>query len=237
MIDLLEMALSAHGGLSRWQHLTDTNAVMSTTGSLWAKKRRSDDMIHLAIAAATHDQHAIIKPFPATDCHALFEPEYVSIETIGDILLDHRESPRAGIAKRGDDEKWDDLDVAYFLGYLLWTYLTLPFHYASPGFVSEELSQWSENGETWRRLKVDFPAEFAAHSRSQIAYFGNDGLIRRLDYSIDVLGGIPCVDYASDYREFNGIVLPTVHEVHSHLPNGKDGEVLFSVQIATVSYF
>jgi hypothetical protein len=237
MIDLLELALSAHGGLSHWQHLNDANAVMSTTGSLWAKNQRFDDLGRLAVAAATHDQHVIIKPFPATSCHAFFEPEYVSIETTGDIVLDHRESPRAGFAKRGNDEKWDDLDVAYFLGYLLWTYLTTPFLYASPGFLSKEISPCSENGETCRRLKVDFPADFAAHSRSQIAYFGNDGLIRRLDYSIDVLGGMPCVDYASGYREFNGVMLPTGHEVRSRLPNGTDDEVLLSVQIDAASYF
>ena len=237
MIDLLELALSAHGGLSRWQHFNDVRAVMSTTGLLWSKKQRSDDLGNLSVGAATHDQHVIIKSFPAPNCHAFFEPEYVSIETIDDHVLSYRESPRGEFAKRGRESQWDDLDVAYFLGYSLWTYLATPFLCTYQGFASEELSQWNESGEAWRRLKVNFPAEFAGHSRSQIVYFGSDGLVRRLDYAVDVVGGIPCVDYVSDYREFNGIMLPTEHTVHSYLPNGENGAVLFSVCIDAASYF
>jgi hypothetical protein len=35
--------------------------------------------------------------------------------------------------------------------------------------------------------------------------FDGAGLLRRLDYSVDILGGDPAVHYPSAYREFDGI--------------------------------
>jgi hypothetical protein len=46
-------------------------------------------------------------------------------------------------------------------------------------------------GETWRRLKVTFPDDIKSHIRQQISCFGPDGLLRRHDFTFDVLGGHP----------------------------------------------
>ena len=79
----------------------------------------------------------------------------------------------------------------------MWTYLTTPFLYTYPGFVTEEISPWEENGEIWRRLKVTFPDNIASHTREQISFFGPDGLLRRHDYTVDILGGATGVNYMS----------------------------------------
>src|SRR5437899_3272103 len=71
----------------------------------------------------------------------------------------------------------------------LWTYFTIPILYTYPGFVAEELPPWEENGETWRPLAALFPEEIASHAQKQISYFGPDGLLRRHEYTVDVLGG------------------------------------------------
>jgi hypothetical protein len=38
----------------------------------------------------------------------------------------------------------------------------------------------------------------------QTYYFDDAGLLRRLDYAVDILGGGPAVHYPSQYREFDG---------------------------------
>ena len=48
----------------------------------------------------------------------------------------------------------------------LWTYLTSPLRYIYPGFESEEIEPWHEDGEEWRRLKVTFPGHIASHTRT-----------------------------------------------------------------------
>jgi hypothetical protein len=72
-----------------------------------------------------------------------------------------RPDPKAAFHGHVLDTPWDMLHLAYFLGYALWNYLTTRFSFAQPGYLSEELEPWRENGQTWRRLKVKFPAHIA----------------------------------------------------------------------------
>jgi hypothetical protein len=104
--------------------------------------------------------------------------------------------------------------LAYFNGYALWTYLTIPFLYTYPGFVTAELPPWSENGEVWRPLKATFPSDVASHAREQVSYFGPDGLLRRHEYAVDVLGGTVGANYAADYRTVGEIVVPFTRRVY-----------------------
>jgi hypothetical protein len=108
------------------------------------------------------------------------------------------------------------LHVAYFASYALWSYLTIPFLYTYPGFVSEEIAPWEEDGEQWRALEATFPDSIAGHTRKQISYFGPDGLLRRHEYTVDVLGNATGLNYASDYRATNGIVVPHKRRVFAY---------------------
>src|SRR3546814_4504928 len=42
---------------------------------------------------------------------------------------------------------WDLLHLAYFCGYAGWNYLTTPFLFTYPGFETEEIEPWEEEGE------------------------------------------------------------------------------------------
>jgi hypothetical protein len=108
------------------------------------------------------------------------------------------------------------LHVAYFASYALWSYLTIPFLYTYPGFVCEEIAPWEEDGEQWRPLKVTFPDSIASHTRNQTSYFGPDGLLRRHEYTVDVLGNAPGINYASDCRATNGLVVPHKRRVFAY---------------------
>ena len=77
-------------------------------------------------------------------------------------------------------------------------------------------SAWREDGETWRPLKVTFPDSVVSRTREQVSYFGEDGLLRRHQYTVDVLDGARGVNYASDYREVDGIMVPTKRRVYAY---------------------
>jgi hypothetical protein len=49
--------------------------------------------------------------------------------------------------------------------------------------------------------------EIASHAQKQISYFGPDGLLRRHEYTVDVLGRAKDVNYAMEYRSVDGIVV------------------------------
>jgi hypothetical protein len=55
---------------------------------------------------------------------------------------------------------------------------------------------------------VTFPESIATHSTEQVFFIDSDGLIARLDYFPDVTG-VPAAHYTSEYRDFDGIKIPT----------------------------
>lgn len=66
----------------------------------------------------------------------------------------------------------------------------------------------------WHTLHVEFPSSIATHTAKQTFYFGEDGLLRRLDYNVDVNVGVAVAHYVSGYRTFEGIQIPTRRRVH-----------------------
>ncbi len=81
----------------------------------------------------------------------------------------------------------------------------------------------------WRRLFVTYPDNVVAPCRQQTYYFDDDGCLRRLDYIVDILGGVAAALYPSDYREFDGIMVPTRRREYPRDPDGSP--VLKSVSI------
>ena len=136
------------------------------------------------------------------------------------------------------DTPWDQLQLAYFAGYAMWTYLTTPFLLAMDGVATEELQPWRENGEMWRRLKVTFPQSIATHSTVQMFYFGSDGLLRRHDYDAEVLGGSPAAHYVHEYQEFSGILVPTKRRVFGRRPDGTPAPdpLLVTIDLSEVEF-
>ena len=96
----------------------------------------------------------------------------------------------------------------------MWGYLIAPFVFTYPGFETKEIEPWHEAGETWRRLHVTFPDDYAYHSKEQTLYIDKNGLMKRLDYQLDISTGVPAAHYIFDYREVQGIMVPHRREVY-----------------------
>ena|ERR1700722_14163969 len=214
MNDLLKLAVGAHGGMDRWNKMNSLEAKISVTGALWHLKGKPDVLKDIHVEAKLHEQKMTTR-IVGRNTRMIFNKGQVAIETEDGHLLESREDGRLAFAGQSLQTPWDDLHVAYFNSYALWTYLTIPFLYAGSGFITEELAPWQENGEEWRPLKVKFPDSVVTHTREQISYFGKDGLLRRHEYSVDVLGGASGLNYAFEYRDFGGIKVPTKRRVYA----------------------
>jgi hypothetical protein len=85
---------------------------------------------------------------------------------------------------------------------------------------------------------VIFPEDIASHTREQTSYFGPDGLLRRHDYAVDVLGGATGAQYIEDYHEHAGILMPHRRRVYSRGPdNRKISEpLLVSIDIGDLHF-
>jgi hypothetical protein len=68
-----------------------------------------------------------------------------------------------------------------------------------------------------------WPSYLATHSTEQTLYFGEDGLIRRHDYDVEIMGGSGAAHYISDYNRVGGVMISTRHRI---FPRQSDGQAL-----------
>ena len=191
MSDLATFAMDAHGGLDRWRKLKTVSARLVQGGVLW-KVKRQDRILHDAhITVYLCKECASHWPFVQANRHTSFQPDRVAIERSNGDVVEERFNPRESFKGHDLDTPWDNLQLAYFAGYAMWTYLNTPFLFALPGVETEEIQPRRENGTAWRSLKVKFPASIATHSAEQTFYFDQHGLLRRHDYDVAVAGGTP----------------------------------------------
>lgn len=216
MNDLLALAINAHGGLERWNGFTALKAALSVDGAIWHLKQQPGLLTDKIFEIQTHTEQLTITPFSMPGVRSVFVPGRITLETPEGKVVESRENPEAAFAGQTVQSPWDKFHVAYFASEALWTYLTSPFLYTYPGFESEEIEPWHENGEVWRRLKITFPDHIASHTKTQVTHFGPDGLMRRHDYTVDILGGATGANYTTNYREFQGIMMPTTRRIYAY---------------------
>jgi hypothetical protein len=216
MDNLLSFALDAHGGLDRWQGFSQLSVRASISGAIWQVKQQPGLLSDKEIVLNLRTQCLTIAPFGGEGNRSVLTDGKLSIRGADGGIVERRNDPEASFAGQQRETPWDALHVAYFASEALWTYLNSPFLYASPGFETEEIEPWQEAGETWRRLKITFPKSILSHTRTQITHFGPDGLMRRHDYTVDILGGATGANYPSDYVEVRGLKMPTRRRIYAY---------------------
>jgi hypothetical protein len=220
MADLVDFTIDAHGGLDGFNQFAYLTARLQQGGVLWGLKGKPTVLEHAQVRVDLKREWVSHWPFAPTNNRSQFTPEQVTIETPAGEVVEALDDPRASFAGYEMDTPWSDAQVGYFAGYTMWTYLTSPFILARPGVVSEEIDPWTENGETWRRLRVTFPADIATHSTVQTFYIDDDtGLLRRHDYDVEIQGSNPAARYLLDPVTVSGIVLPSKLRIY---PRNKD---------------
>jgi hypothetical protein len=209
MSELRDLVIDAHGGIERWNKVKTIEGDMSITGGLWIRKGWPAALNDVHVTAATGKQWISYRPFLGEGMRSVCTPDRTAIETLDGKTVKDRKNPRAAFDGHVVETPWDDLHLAYFSGYAMWNYLNTPFVFALPGFKAEEIEPWDENGEQRRRLRVVFPDDIATHCREQVFHIDAKGLIRRMDYSAPVTGGVPTAHYLDDHRDFSGIKIAT----------------------------
>ncbi len=215
MSNLLDTAVEAHGGLRLWNDVSSIRVAASITGAIWFIKGKGDALKDVVLTVDTRTERLAVN-FPGQNRRATFTPGRITIEQPVGTPLVARDDPETSFAGHQRETPWDDVHVTYFVGEALWTYLNTPFLYKREGFETEEIAPIDVDGEVWRRLRVTFPDYVKSLTRVQISCFGPDGLLRRHDYTVDILGGATGLNYASHYRNVDGIVVPTKRRIYAY---------------------
>ena len=141
----------------------------------------------------------------------------VEIRDSAGSVLDARDNPRDAFS-HGRLLRWDAIDFAYFCGYAMWNYLTLPFLLSYPG-VSVAISDRQATGTL---LRVGYPDGIPTHCATQELYFDRSGRLVRHDYTAEVVGAwAKAAHLCRDYRRFGELWLPTTRRVYPRGPLGR----------------
>jgi hypothetical protein len=233
MNDLLADAVAAHGGMDRWNRLHAITVDAAITGAFWQIKGQAEALAKVRFEVDTTQQR-LTMDFAGQDRRSVFEPDRVVLQQPIGTVVATRDDPERSFDGHQFETPWDDLHLAYFTGEALWTYLTTPFLLTWPGFRCLELSPIEARGETWRRLQVTFPDHIKGHTRTQVFCFGPDGLLRRHDFTIDVVGHtVESQLYATDYRDVDGILVPTTRRAYAAM--GAEEVVFVAIDMADVT--
>lgn len=231
MDDLSREVIAAHGGLDRWRRFSTLRAHLIQGGGLWELKGKGGVLADTGVTVDLAKQHVAHAPFGTADRKSSYTPELVELQSADGTVIEALPSPRASFAGHVLDTPWSDLQLAYFAGCAMWTYLNMPFLLAEEGVEARQGDSWTEQAESWRRLHVRFPASLTTHSTEQTLYIGNDGLIRRHDYDVEIAGNTPGAHYISDYRDVQGIKIPAKRRIYPRQPDNKPMTEMLVVSI------
>ena len=238
MNELLASIVEAHGGLDRWRRFNRVVATIVTGGALWGMKNLTQDQDPRRMSVSLHEEISSVAPFGDPDWHTEFTPERVAILRGDGTVVAERHDPRASFAGHEMTTPWDPLHRAYFNGYALWTYLTTPFLLTMDGVQVTEERAWTESSETWQVLRARFPRSIATHGALQDFFFGDDLLLRRHDYNVEVAGGFAAAQLMYDYIEADGIRLPSRRRAYIRGTDSRPSldPLLVSIDISDVRF-
>lgn len=228
---LLAEALDAHGGLERWRQLRGLGSTIVTGGKLWSIK--GVDMQPVPRRATTEFRHqwTSVVPFGDPDWTMTWVPERVVINASDGSLIAERDQPREAFADHAHGTPWDPLHLAYFNGYAMWLYHAAPFVLAEPGYEISDLPAVDHEGQTLRGLCARFPQSVHSHSHEQHFYFGDDGLLCRHEYHVDVWADMNAAHILSEYVDVDGFQMPTRRRVY---PRNADGSLQSDCNVVAV---
>jgi hypothetical protein len=74
------------------------------------------------------------------------------------------------------------------------------------------------------------------HSKVQTIYAGDDDLLRRHDYEVEIAADSPAAHYLDKYVTVDGIKFPTERRVHIAGPDGKPMPDFMTVSVDLSNY-
>jgi hypothetical protein len=195
---------------------------VSAGGLAVAAKLQRSGLRNLVARVATDQQRVVFTPYPRRGHRGVFEQGAVRIEAADGRVIHERPHARDDLKSPRRLLWWDNLDLLYFGASSLWTYMAMPFIFAGRGFDVSTRDQWVEHGQVWRRLAVTFPADLHTHSREQVVYVGDDGLIQRHDYTAEEFGGwAASAQYWLDHHAFDRLIIPRKRRVLVRRADGR----------------
>jgi len=202
---ICDRAIERHGGWRAWSGFTSVQLKPLFLNGMVPRLKGYPGAFHLPrfFEIFPHERRTVFHGFPQAGRDAVYRDGNLEIPLPNgqNFVLQKARERYKGLHKLA---KWQDRDALYFFGYALSGYLSLPF--ILPSFSLVKSSTYKTKTETWDVLTVDFPERVDTHCRRQSFYFDESGLLRRNDYSADIISRMAMgAHYSFEYVSVKGI--------------------------------
>ncbi len=220
--DLINRICDAHGGLDRWKLVESIELQMDIFGPILITRFKSPWLSNIVANIFTDRPYVSFHNFPEEGHTGIFDGYDVYIYNDNDLIYNERNYLNADELKKKPRLHWDHLDMIYFLGYALWNYSCSPYIFNNRGFECHQGDDiYEKDGSRLSTLHVRFPRHIPTHSRQQVFYFDQQGLLARNDYTAEVISPLAIGShYSRDYKNIEGLEFATRRTVFPRLWNG-----------------
>jgi len=191
-------ALEAYGGEAIWKAATAVDSEV-TVGGLLFQVKGINIPPHARITVDVQRPHTVITPMDTSGDVGVLDGFSVMIVAPDGRIIEQRADAREHLQNASVTDKWDRLNLLYFLGYAFWGYYTLPYQ------LTRSAIEWTELRDGL--LQADFGTNLPVHSRIQRFWFDRKtGLLKRNDYT--PVAATPSAQVANvvfEHGESNGI--------------------------------
>jgi hypothetical protein len=185
---LLELALRRHGGWGAWraagkialaiERLDGLLPAMKGLGRTFPRPGR--------VELWPRESRVVFHDYPEPGGRGFYSAGEVRlVGARGEVVESARH--RATFSGWRKYRRWSPLDALYFFGYAIAHYHSLPFTLVDGRPVAIVRARWGER--LLHGLRVELPADLHTHCRTQ-AFFFDEGLLRRHDYTAEIVGSL-----------------------------------------------
>ena len=211
---LIDKVIKAHGNFEQLQNFKTVEIHTQIGGVIWPMKGHDGALSDVIFEGALSEQKSSWKNIFQKGYTSTFEPEKVELFDETGRSIETLLNPRESFVGHDVSTPWNRLQTVYFSSYATWNYATTPFNFLVPGVAIKQLPDWSDVDGNFERLEVIYPDGFATHSKRQVFYFDENGLLKRHDYWPEVLGGSSATQIIEDHKDFGGIVTGTKRNIY-----------------------
>lgn len=220
--DLIKRICAAHGGLDRWKLVESIELQLDIFGPILITKFKSPWLSNITANVFTDKPYVSIHNFPEEGHTGIFDGFQVYIYNANDKIYCERNYSNPEQLKAKPRLHWDHMDLIYFLGHALWGNSCSPTILTDQSFnVEQGKDIKSFDGKILSTLHVHYPNHIPTHSKKQVFYFNQQGLLCRNDYTADAPSALAIGShFYDDYKKIDGLVIPTHRTVFPRLWNG-----------------
>ncbi len=220
--DLINRICNAHGGLDLWRRVESIELQLDIFGPVLITRFKSPWLSGIVANVFTDRPYVSFHNFPEEGHTGIFDGYDVYIYNTNDQIYTERNFQDARDLKSKPRLHWDHLDMIYFLGYALWNSSCSPYIFNNKGFECHQGDDsYAQDGSVLSTLHVRFPSHIPTHSKHQVFFFDQQGLLSRNDYSADFISPVGAGSHFSrDYRQVDGLSFATRRTLFPRLWNG-----------------